>query len=72
MSRLSTLCWLPPCLGNDSEEPNFFLIMENVQVPIADGVGGNCNFEVSAANNPGDDMLNINSNRHLVFSLRVP
>ena len=44
--------------------------MEKVQVPIADVVEGSCNLEVSAANNPGDDMANIDSNRHLVFSLQ--
>ena len=46
--------------------------MEKVHVPIAEVVEGSCNLEVSAANNPGDDMANIDSNRHLVFSLRIP
>ena len=40
-----------------------------VQFPIVDCVEGSCNLEVSATNKPGDDMLKIDSNRTLVFSL---
>ena len=55
----------------DSTEPSVLLILEKFQDPIVAGVVGTCNFEVSAAKSPGDDMANIDSNRHLVFSLRI-